>query len=484
MMLVRHHQPIYALPNGTSVENDYLDELWCDPKNKNIPYTASFWDLLWKKEMTSMAFTALDSIIYYLGGLRHFPLRRYARQQCVKWILDHQEISGDWAGSWPAMQSSVLALTLEGFDLNHSAVHRGLEAIERFTCNDQQGKRLQVTVSPVWDTVHMMVALCDSGMTLDDKRLKRAVQWIKDHQLLIPKGDWRVYNPSLEPGGWSFQYFNTQNPDVDDTVTAILALVKHDPKMVASPRISRAVQWILGMQNRDGGWAAFDVNNNQLFLNKIPFSDMDSLCDPSTPDPTGRVLECFGVFLTSPHRQLIESQLLARMKQASTRAITYLESTQEGIGAWWSRWGCNYIHGTSMVLCGLTTFSKDDDRVRAMTLLAIRWLKSVQNVDGGWGEGTDSYENQERAGRGVSTASQTAWGIIALLAHLPPSDEAIRKGISYLISSQTDQREKGSTWPETLFTATGFPEHMYMGYSLYPHYFPMIALGRYIKSCK
>jgi len=482
ILLVRYHQPVYSLPNGKSDNNDFLDELWVNPAKKDVAYAPTLWDLLNKKDFVAITFTALDKVIGYLGGLRQFPLRGYLRQHCLDWILEHQEESGDWAGYWPPMHGAVLALVLEGYSIEHPVVSHGLEAMERLTLDDSVGKRVQATVSPVWDTALMTIGLCDSGVVLSDSRLLKAVEWIKARQLQCETGDWRIYNPSLKPGGWSFEYNNTWYPDVDDTAVVVIGFLKQDPKCVGLPCISRAIEWILGMQNRDGGWAAFDMNNDQLFLNKIPFSDMDSLCDPSTADVTGRILECYGMILTNPYNQLLDSQLLERLRTASWRALKYLLSEQEDSGAWWGRWGINYVYGTSNVVCGLVNFCDDNQPVKTAALRAIQWLKSVQNADGGWGEGLDSYADQTQAGCGISTPSQTAWGLMALLAHIPSSEEAIERGVKYLISTQANQGTKGATWTDSAFTATGFPFCLYLQYSFYPHYFPMMALGRYVKA--
>ena len=484
LLLLRYHQPIYRLPNGASAHNHFLDELWCCPADESSPYAPALWDLLRKKEMTMFAFTALDTALYYLGGLRRLPFRAYVRRQIVQWILEHQEPSGDRAGYWPPMHTSVLALLLEGFSVDDPVITREIDAMERLTVHDKQGKRCQSCVSPVWDTALMSIALSDSRLFPGDKRLQRAVEWMKALQHTEAKGDWRVCNPSLAAGGWSFQDFNTFYPDVDDTAAVILTLLKENPRSMDVCCITRAAIWVLGMQNRDGGWGAFDHNNDQIFLEKLPFSDMGTICDPSTADVTGRILECFGKLLASQHRALLGVELLDRLRASSKSAIAYVLSKQEETGAWWGRWGVNYIYGTSHVLCGLFHFCKSDSRLQRSIIRATQWLKSVQNVDGGWGEGLDTYRQPERAGCGASNPTQTAWALMALLAYLPPSEAAIRKGIAYLVSSQFEGEKKGSTWTDKTYTATGFPHCVYLQYSYYPHYFPMMALGRYIRAVK
>ncbi|CAF9923118.1 hypothetical protein IMSHALPRED_005856 [Imshaugia aleurites] len=481
LLILSHHQPIYMLPNGISSNNDFLDELWCSPVDKVLPYTKPIADLL-KADRVALLFTIIDKFIYQLGGLRSFPLRTYSRSQCVKWILKHQEATGDWAGIFPPMHVGILALTLEGFSVTDSCITRGLEAVERFAWQDHEGgKRIQACVSPVWDTVLMSIGLCDAGLPNNDGRLIKAVNWIKNRQLLGPEGDWRIYQPTIAPGGFSFEYHNTWYPDVDDTAAVIIAFLKQDPKSAPSTHLIKAVEWTLGMQNKDGGWAAFDYENNKLFLNKIPFSDMNALLDPSTADVTGRVLEAFGLLVKVSNTVKVPEEFLKKINLACHLGISYLASTQERNGSWYGRWGSNYIYGTSNAVCGLAYHSARDPSVPPLIASAIKWLKLVQHSDGGFGEVLDTYKDATLAGHGKSSASQTAWGAMALLAHLPSSDEAVRRSIAYLVSSQTEKSVGGATWPETEYTGTGFPNFFHLGYEYYPHYFPMMALGRYLR---
>ena len=481
LLILSHHRPVFPLPNGKHANNEYLDELWVCPGEKAVPYAKPLRELWWI-DLIAFIFALIDIILSYLGGLRRFFLRKYAIRQCLAWISEHQEVAGDWAGIFPPMHVGLLALTLEGYALSDSCVVRGLEAVERFVWRDGRGKRVQACVSPVWDTILMTIGLCDAGVDRSSDHLLRAVDWVRNRQLLGPEGDWRIYNSQLVPGGFSFEYFNTWYPDVDDTAAAILAFVKQDPSSISAPFLRSAIEWILGMQNRDGGWGAFDLNNDKLFLNKIPFSDMDSLCDPSTADVTGRILEAFGLVKKHSKQFYVDEDLSKRMSTACRLGIKYLGSTQEPTGAWYGRWGSNYVYGTSNVLCGLEYF-KTDPKVQSMIQPALMWFKEVQNPDGGWGESLETYKNPNLAGRGPSTASQTAWGAMALLAHLPSSDEAIGKSMLYLTDTQTDRKgdDGGASWPETQYTGTGFPRFFYLAYSLYSHYFPMMAMGRFLQ---
>lgn len=333
----------------------------------------------------------------------------------MEWIISHQEPSGDWAGIFPLMHVGTLAYLLEGYDKHDGRVRRALAAIEEFAWQDEQGKRMQACVSPVWDTVLMSIALADIPQDNVDtllawssraRKLRKAgLCWVKARQLLESHGDWRVYRLLLAPGGFSFEYHNVWYPDVDDTAAAVIAFLKDDNEAVRSTHVLDAVRWILGMQSWDGGWAAFDVENDKLFLNKIPLSDMDSLCDPSTSDVVGRVLEAFGLFGKAAKTTRCDSEpyiqhLLEGIRAACNRGIHFLAEAQTVTGAWYGRWGANYIYGTSNVLSGLAYHHRprdDEEResekgtdstlpcmVLAMVKPAIQFLISVQNADGGW----------------------------------------------------------------------------------------------------
>jgi squalene-hopene/tetraprenyl-beta-curcumene cyclase len=465
LLVLFHHRPLYALPNGRSADNDWLDALWQNPRDKHVPYAVAVLDVIREHGLAPRsAFAIADAALrrYQKLGGGFARLREHAVRACVAWILQHQEKGGDWAGIFPPMVNGVLALHAHGYDVDSGPVRLGLEAIERFTLDDEAGVRVEACQSPVWDTALTMIGLLDCAAA--DDRVRSARRWITDLQLLGDYGDWKVCNREGKPGGWSFEYANTWYPDVDDTAAVVIAFLKHDPSSASSEVVRRAVDWIVSMQNPDGGWAAFDKGNDKLFLNEIPFSDMDSLCDPSTPDIVGRVLEALGILGDR------------RYAAVCARGIAYLRRTQEPEGSWFGRWGVNYIYGTSNVLCALCHhgFVGWD----AMVARAIGWLQSVQNPDGGWGEGVASYADRDRMGCGPSTASQTAWALMALLAFLPTESPAIQRGIGWLVSRQTEE----GTWEEHAFTGTGFPRHFYLRYHMYRHYFPMMALGRFLRA--
>jgi len=469
LFIVFHHRPVFALPNGRSAENDWLDALWLDPARKRVPYRPSVRETLWRHGPGWKAFfNASDALLRAhdavrgVAPLRH--LRARALRACEAWVLAHQETTGDWGGIFPPMMNGVLALVLQGHALDADPVRRGLAALEAFSISDAEGFRVEACQSPVWDSILALVALLDSGADPADPRIVAARRWVEARQLTQEWGDWKVYNPRGPPGGWSFEYSNTWYPDVDDTAAVVVGLVKQDPRARDGAIVARALAWLRSMQNRDGGWAAFDVDNDRTFLNEIPFSDMDSLCDPSSPDVTGRVLEALAISGETGG-------------DAVARALDYLRRSQEPEGSWFGRWGVNYVYGTSNVLNGLARAGVPASD--PMVARALHWLESVQNDDGGFGEGLESYADRARMGEGPSTASQTAWGIMALIAYRPPSDPAVARGVAWLVARQLEAGPAAGSWQEEEFTGTGFPRHFYIRYHLYRHYFPLMALGRF-----
>ncbi|KAL3959264.1 hypothetical protein ACCO45_007426 [Purpureocillium lilacinum] len=439
ILIICHHRPTYRLPNGVSADNDFLDELWLDPTNKAVPYCSPLLQLLLQANFVAFVFTLVDKVLGLLG--------------CLRW---REERNGDWTGIYQPMHLNLFALLLEGFKMDDDPIRLGLEALERFAWQDEGGKRMQTSVSPIWDTALMTIGLCESGLSrgkgteLGDC-LDRAVQWLESQQRLGPEGDWRVYRPGLTPGAFSFQFSNSWYPDVDNTAIAVIALITHDARAATSPAVTRAQEWILGMQNADGGWGTFDVENNALYLNRIPFSDMDSMCDPSIADVTGHVLEAFGLLLRATEDSIKhDANLTARTRLAAHRAIGYLARTQEPCGAWFGRWGTNYIYGTCTVVCGVGYFQGRDAGVPKLMQSATSWLRSVQNLDGGWGESLLSYADASLAGRGLHQRQP--------------------RPLRWLVSAQTMAEPYGgqaaALWAESGFTGTGFPNHFYLGYTL------------------
>jgi squalene-hopene/tetraprenyl-beta-curcumene cyclase len=473
LFVLFHHKPLYALPNGRAERNGWLDHLWVGTPHTPVPYRESIVDSLRKHGPGWRSFfVASDLLLRSHERLRRLPplaaVRANAVKECMRWILERQEPSGDWAGIFPPMLNGVLALVAEGYALDSDPVRRGLEAIERFSIDDAEGFRIEACQSPVWDTILSLIGLLDAGADPADPRLVAARRWVEGMQLTNEWGDWKVYNPEGPPGGFSFEYSNSWYPDVDDTAAVVIGFLKQNPVSATDERVRKAVAWMRSMQNKDGGWGAFDVDNDRAYLNEIPFSDMDSLCDPSSPDVAGRVLEALGI-LGDPS-----------LGAVCARGIAYLRAAQEPEGSFYGRWGVNYVYGTSNVLNALARQAIPE--TDPMVARALGWLESVQNEDGGFGEGLESYADRSAMGRGPSTASQTAWGVMGLLAYRGADDPAVRRGIAWLVERQLAAGSEAGAWEEAEFTGTGFPRHFYLRYHMYRHYFPLMALGRFCRA--
>jgi squalene-hopene/tetraprenyl-beta-curcumene cyclase len=409
-------------------------------------------------------FVLLDRLLKISEKYTPQTLREAAMRRAEQWTLEHQDHTGDWGGIMPAMMNSVLPLVSLGYSLRSLPVAKGLQAIERFGIETANTFRLQACVSPVWDTVLSIIALADSGLPRTHPDVRRSVQWVVGKQVLR-EGDWKVKNRRGQPGGWAFEFNNDFYPDNDDTVAVMIALYKAGlPDEEKGEVLQRGLQWLLSMQCDDGGWGSFDVNNNKAILNKIPFADHESMLDPSTCDVTGRVLELLGLIGFPRTHPIVR------------RALHFVRNNQEPDGAWYGRWGVNYIYGTCHVLCGLR--SVNEPMHQPYIRRAVRWLVSHQNPDGGWGETCQSYADPSLRGRGVSTASQTAWALMGLLAAGEARTRPVERGIDYLLRTQTAE----GSWYEPEFTGTGFPKHFFIKYHMYQHYFPLMALARYRQS--
>jgi squalene-hopene/tetraprenyl-beta-curcumene cyclase len=389
-------------------------------------------------------------------------LRARALHAAETWIVEHQEESGDWGGIQPPMVYSILALHYLGYPLDHPVIHKGLQAIEDFCLKDDQGLRMQSCLSPIWDTALTALALLEGGMSEDHPALCKAVSWLTCKQVLSG-GDWQVKN-CCPPGGWAFEFVNTQYPDVDDSAVVLNALHRigaPDDDALSCAK-QRGMDWVLSMQCSNGGWAAFDRDNDMLILNRIPFADQEAMVDDASADVTARVLEAMGLFGYD------------RYHPGAVRAIQFLKRLQEHDGCWWGRWGVNYIYGTWCVMRGLMCIGED---LRAPYIqAALRWLKQHQNRDGGWGESCESYANPDLRGQGPSTASQTAWALMALISGEEEESHEVYRGVQYLLNTQ----KPDGTWEELYFTGTGFPKHFYIRYHNYRNCFPLMALGQYL----
>ena len=399
-----------------------------------------------------------------------FPIqaaRRRAVEKAKQWMLERFRRSGGLGAILPAMMNSVLALKCLGYPNEDPLVAEALKGLNSLEIPRPESDTIQVQPchSPVWDTAISTYALSLNEKLRDNPALWKAVRWLLSKEVKTA-GDWNMKNPA-PPSGWYFEFENEFYPDVDDTIMVMMALRQVSPRgrdPNVDSAIERGLTWVLGMQSANGGWASFDRDNDKEFLTKIPFADFNALIDPSTTDITTRVFEMFGTI--APERFSLQHPVVRR-------ALRFVHGDQCDDGSWIGRWGINYIYGTWQALRGLRLIG--EDMTRPYVRRAVAWLKSVQLQDGGWGERADTYEFPERKGRGPSTASQTAWALMGLIAAGEAESDAVRRGVQYLLDRETED----GTWEEDEWTGTGFPCVFYMKYHYYRHYWPLMALLQY-----
>jgi squalene-hopene/tetraprenyl-beta-curcumene cyclase len=454
LLIVCDRKPVFQVSPAIT-----LDELYVEGNGQVS------WQLPRKNDWTDL-FLVLDDAFKLAEKLNLVPFRSQGIEAAERWIIERQEATGDWGGIIPAMLNSLLALRCLDYDAADPIVERGLKAVDNFAIETADSYSVQPCVSPVWDTAWVMRALVESGFASNHPTLVRAGEWILSKQILN-YGDWSVKNRTGKPGAWAFEFENRFYPDVDDTAVVVMALdgVHLPHEKLKHGAIARAAKWIESMQCQAGGWAAFDLNNNQNWLNQIPYGDLKAMIDPNTADVTARVLEMLG------------SCNLSMNTHNLNRALGYLIREQETEGCWFGRWGVNYIYGTSGVISGLSAIAPE--KTRPYIERGEAWLVKAQNPDGGWGETCRSYDDPTLKGQGKSTASQTAWALIGLIDAGKATGKlaklAVERGVDYLLETQ----HSDGAWNEVEFTGTGFPSHFYLKYHLYQQYFPLIALGRY-----
>jgi squalene-hopene/tetraprenyl-beta-curcumene cyclase len=385
-------------------------------------------------------------------------VRERALAVAERWILDRQELDGSWGGIQPPWVWSLVALACRGHGPDSPYLRRGIGGWKRFLVEDGDRVRPEACQSPVWDTAIAVLALATARVPGDDPALASAVDWLLREEIRA-RGDWAVRRPGLEPAGWAFEYDNDLYPDIDDTAVLALGL---EELGVGAAAVERACRWLAGMQSSDGGWGAFDADNTSYWLYRIPFFDFGAVIDPPSVDVTAHVVE-----------------LLARQRryEAPVRlGVDYLLRKQEPDGSWFGRWGVNYVYGTGAALPALQAAGVAP--THSAMRRAVTWLERVQNGDGGFGEDCRSYDvgDAGRAwrGRGVSTASQTAWGLLGLVAAGEAGSGAAARAIGWLAESQ---RADGD-WDEEYFTGTGFPRDFLIRYHLYRIVWPVLALAR------
>jgi len=440
-----------------------VEELFVGGRDKSRMHL--HWDKKWLSWRNF--FLVLDRTAHWFERVHVRPLRSVALRQAERWMLRRFEMSDGLAGIFPSIMNSVIALRVLGYSIDDPQVIRAMDEFEKLGIEEEDTFRMQPCVSPVWDTAYAMFALGASGVPANDPRMVKAADWILQKQVRTV-GDWKVKNKKGEPGGWYFEFNNEFYPDVDDSAMVCLGLsqVEHPNGRYQRESVQRAIDWMLSMQCKNGGWASFDKDNDRMVFQYVPFADHNAMLDPATVDITGRMLEMMASYGYDKNHPSVK------------KAINFVRKEQEPDGSWFGRWGVNYIYGTMLVLRGLEAIGVDHHEPYVQQ--AAEWLRMVQNPDGGWGESCDSYDDPNARGQGPSTASQTAWAIMGLLAANDTRSDSVARGIAYLLRIQ----EKDGSWSEEFYTGTGFPRVFYLMYHMYRQYFPLIALTTYAKVMK
>jgi squalene-hopene/tetraprenyl-beta-curcumene cyclase len=452
LSIVHAMNPRRPVPDGFSLSELFIEggAKWSWFKDRRY--------LTWRN-----IFLSLDQVGKFWEKYGSGSIRKKAILRAEQWMLERTKYSDGLGAIYPPMMYAIMALDLLGYAPDHPDRVEAQRQFDNLSVEGEDEMYFQPCFSPVWDTAIAAFAVGESGQA-PKPAMQRCADWLLMKEVRR-KGDWSVKRPNTEPSGWYFEFANEFYPDIDDTAMVLLAL-KHARASNAKDHdacVQRAVRWLLDMQSKDGGWAAFDVDNNWEPLSYVPFADHNAMLDPTCPDITGRVLEA-----------LCEHGV-PRKHPAVERAVAYLLRTQEADGSWYGRWGVDYVYGTFLALRGLRAAGVDDRE--AAILRAGEWLRSIQNADGGWGESCASYDNSTFT-PAPSTPSQTAWGILGLLASGDESSLSLYNGVEYLIETQ---RPDG-TWDEELATGTGFPRVFYLSYHLYRNSFPLLALSKFSQS--
>ncbi|HEY1329349.1 MAG TPA: squalene--hopene cyclase, partial [Casimicrobiaceae bacterium] len=447
-------------PRARNPKGVRIDELFLEPPGSirllpKAPQQKLSWFLF---------FRAVDALLRAAEPL--FPKRTRARAiaHALAWTSEHLNGEDGLGAIFPAMANSVMMFDVLGYPQDDPQRAIARHSIEKLLAVHAHEAYCQPCVSPVWDTGLACHTLLEVGGERAVAQARKGLEWLAPLQILDVKGDWITRRPNIRPGGWAFQYANPHYPDVDDTAVVVMAMDRAQGSSAdfRAP-MARAREWILGMQSANGAWGAFDADNEYYYLNNIPFADHGALLDPPTEDVTARCVSMLA--------QIGES---ADNSPAMARAVDYLRRTQMEEGSWYGRWGMNYIYGTWSVLCALNAAGMDSHAPEIRR--AVHWLVSIQNADGGWGETGDSYALDYSCHRkSASTASQTAWALLGLMAVGEVRHDAVRRGVDYLLATQASD----GFWHEDRYTATGFPRVFYLRYHGYPKFFPLWALARF-----
>ncbi len=456
LMVLMALKPRARNPRGIT-----LDELFVVPPHevRRWPATAN------QTGPWGVVFAGLDRVLRLIDPLFPRKARASAINKAVAFVTERLNGEDGLGGIYPSVANTVMMFQALGVPANHPDVAVARAALEKLVARHGDRIFCQPCLSPVWDTVLSSHALMEAAPD-DPRPAKRCLDWLRPLQVLDLKGDWAHRRPNLRPGGWAFQYNNPHYVDVDDTAVVVLAMDRArgaTGSKAYEVAIARAREWVAGMQSSNGGWAAFDVDNTAYYLNAIPFADHGALLDPPTADVTARCVSMLGQLGDRP-----------ATSAALRRALDYLMGEQHPDGGWFGRWGLNYIYGTWSVLCAFNAVDLDPGHPAVRR--AVTWLQGIQNPDGGWGEDDRSYALDYRSHEAApSTASQTAWALLGLMAAGEVRTSAVRRGVAHLLARQGDD----GSWQEDQYTATGFPRVFYLRYLGYPKVFPLWAMARY-----
>jgi squalene-hopene/tetraprenyl-beta-curcumene cyclase len=456
LLVLQVLKPVAKNPRGVRVDELYLPRATVKPQSK-----AADTKLLW-----TVGFNALDVVLKAVDPFWPKGLRQRAFDACVAFVTERLNGEDGLGAIYPAMANSVMMFDALGYAADHPDRAIARKSVEKLLVYREDGEvYCQPCVSPVWDTALTCHALLEAGGEEAERRALQGLEWLKPLQVLDVKGDWADEKPDVRPGGWAFQYNNAHYPDLDDTAVVVMALDRARGRLGAAgydEAIARGEEWTVGLQSKNGGWGAFDADNSYHYLNNIPFADHGALLDPPTEDVSGRVVSMLG--------QLGEAKDSPRM----LAALHYLEETQMADGSWFGRWGVNYVYGTWSVLCALNAAKVDHGA--PVIRKAVDWLKTIQNPDGGWGEDCESYDLAYKGYTPApSTASQTAWALLGLMAVGEVDSPSVSRGMAWL---KTNQQEDG-LWGQEMYTGGGFPRVFYLRYHGYPKFFPLWAAARY-----
>lgn len=449
-------------PRARNPKGVHIDELFLDPPDRlgpapKAPQQNTVWFAF---------FRAVDILLHVAEPLFPKGARQRAVDRAVAWVEERLNGEDGLGAIYPAMANSVMMYDALGFPESHPQRAIARRSVEKLLVVHPNEAYCQPCVSPIWDTGLVCHALLETGDAEAGRRAAKGLKWLGPQQILDVKGDWTARRPGLRPGGWAFQYANPHYPDVDDTAVVAMAMDRAqsaDPGVDHKQAIARAREWIVGMQSKNGGWGAFDADNEYYYLNHIPFADHGALLDPPTDDVTARCVSMLA--------QLGET---AASSPAVAAAVEYMKRSQLAEGSWFGRWGMNYIYGTWSVLCALNAAGVD--HASPTMRKAADWLIAIQNADGGWGEEGSSYKlDYRRYEPAASTASQTAWALLGLMATGDTGHPSVERGIEYLARTQASD----GFWEEARYTAVGFPRVFYLRYHGYRKFFPLWALARY-----